>query len=191
MSIASPRRTLFLVALCVAVACDAPLHGTVRERPAPAPPLVLTDAAGAPFDLATEQGKVVLIYFGYTHCPDVCPTVLSTWARARRQLGTKAAGVRFVFVSVDAGRDTPTVARAYAMQFDSSFVGLTGTEEALGRIKRDWGFPAYPEGDPRTPDYGVVHPASTYVVDRRGRLLLLYSPGVTVEDMASDLRRLL
>jgi protein SCO1/2 len=172
-------------------ACDGPLHGTVRENPAAAPPLVLVDAAGAPFDLAAEQGKVVLLYFGYTHCPDVCPTVLANWARVRRELGTKAARVRFVFVSVDAERDTPAVAQAYAMQFDSSFVGLAGTEEALGRIKRDWGFAAFPEGDPRTPDYGVVHPAATYVVDRRGRLLLLYSPGVHVEDMASDLRQLL
>lgn len=190
------RRTALLPAALVACllaasACEGPVHGTVKERPAPAPPLVLADAEGRAFDLASERGKVVLLYFGYTHCPDVCPTVLADWARARRALGTKAAGVRFVFVSVDPDRDTPAVARAYAMQFDSSFVGLTGTEESLGRIKRDWGFAAFPEGDTRTPDYGVVHPASTFVVDRQGRLLLLYSPGVAFEDLASDLRKLL
>ena len=167
------------------------MHGAVIERPAAAPPLVLTDAAGARFDLSERSGDVVLLYFGYTHCPDVCPTVLADWARVKRALGARAAGVRFVFVSVDPARDTPEVARTYAMQFDSSFVGLSGSDAMLERIKRDWGFAAYPEGDPRLADYPVAHPASTFVVDRKGRLRVLYHPGVPVEELASDLRKLL
>lgn len=167
------------------------MHGSEIERPAPAPPLVLTDAAGMRFDLAERTGDVVLLFFGYTHCPDVCPTVLADWARVKRALGARAAKVHFVFVSVDPARDTPAVSRAYAMQFDSSFVGLSGSEAMLERIKRDWGFAAYPEGDPRTADYAVAHPASIYVVDRRGRLRVLYHPGVPVDELASDLRKLL
>ncbi len=188
-----PRLSLiaFACAALMAAGCDGPQHGAVIERPAAAPPLELQTLDGGSFRLADQAGDVVLLYFGYTHCPDVCPTVLADWARARRLLGAKAADVKFVFVSVDPARDSPEVAHAYAMQFDSSFVGLSGPEAAIDRIKRDWGFAAFPEGDTRANDYGVAHPASTYVVDRQGRLRVLYHPGVIVEDLASDLRKLL
>jgi protein SCO1 len=174
-------------------ACSEPLRGIVMEDPEPAAPLVLTDASGARFDLAASKGSVVLIYFGYTHCPDVCPTTLGDWARARRALGEEASRVRFVFVSVDPQRDTPTVAQAYAWQFDSSFVGLTGSEAELESLKKAWNIAAYPEtlGDPRSRDYAVAHPAHTYVVDREGRLRVLYEPGVRGEELAEDIRKLL
>jgi protein SCO1/2 len=172
-------------------ACDEPLRGIVMEDPEPAAPLVLTDASGARFDLAAARGSVILVYFGYTHCPDVCPTTLGDWARARRALGDEAPRVRFVFVSVDPQRDTPAVAQAYAWQFDSSFVGLTGSEAELESLKNAWHIAAYPEGDPRTRDYAVAHPAHTYVVDREGRLRVLYEPGVRGEELAEDIRKLL
>lgn len=193
--IARRSRLLRAVAACVALGlaagCDGPMHGSVIEQPSAAPPLVLADVAGARFELAERRGDIVLLFFGYTHCPDVCPTVLADWARVRQALGPKAEGVQFVFVSVDPDRDTPEVASAYAKQFDSTFVGLSGSTDALERIKRDWGFAAFPEGDPRSSDYGVAHPAATYLIDRQGRLRLRYAPGVTVEELASDLRQLL
>lgn len=167
------------------------MNGTVIEQPSAAPPLALTDASGARFVLGEHRGDIVLVFFGYTHCPDVCPTVLADWARVRQALGSKAERVRFVFVSVDPDRDTPEVASAYARQFDSTFVGLSGPSDALERIKRDWGFAAFPEGDTRSSEYGVAHPAATHLIDRQGRLRLRYTPGVTVEELASDLRRLL
>ena len=110
-----PRARLALaavIALGLAAGCDGPMHGTVVEQPSAAPPLVLTDASGARFELAERRGDLVLLFFGYTHCPDVCPTVLADWARVRQALGSKAEGVRFVFVSVDPDRDTPAVASA-------------------------------------------------------------------------------
>jgi len=185
------RSLLVLSSLVILAACDAPMHGREFEPPSPAPPLVLTGADGARFDLGERQGDVVVLFFGYTHCPDVCPTVLADWARAKRMLGARADGIRFVFVSVDPERDTPEVAGRYAMQFDSSFVGLSGSPDLVERVKRDWGLAAYPEGDPRGGSYTVAHPAAVFVVDRKGRLRLLIPPGAAVEDLASDLRNLL
>jgi protein SCO1 len=184
-------RLLAAVPLLVTAGCQEPLRGIVFEDPGPAAPLVLTDAEGTRFDLATHRGAVVLLYFGYTHCPDVCPTTLSDWASAKRALGEDADRVRFVFVSVDPGRDTPELALAYARQFDRDFVGLSGTEAEIEALKTAWRIAAYPEGDPRTRDYTVAHPAHTYIVDRQGRLRVLYEPGVRGEALAEDIRKLL
>lgn len=171
--------------------CGEPLRGIVFEDPEPAAPLRLMDAQGTAFELAAARDSVVLLYFGYTHCPDVCPTTLSDWARAKRALGADAARVKFVFVSVDPDRDTPESAHLYAKQFDSTFIGLTGTDAELEAMKTAWRIAAYPEGDPRTRDYTVAHPAHTYVVDRQGRLRVLYEPGVRGEELADDIRKLL
>jgi protein SCO1 len=184
-------RLLAAVPLLVTAGCQEPLRGIVFEDPGPAAPLVLKDAEGTRFDLATHRGAVVLLYFGYTHCPDVCPTTLSDWASAKRALGEDADRVRFVFVSVDPGRDTPELALAYARQFDRDFVGLSGTEAEIEALKTAWRIAAYPEGDPRTRDYTVAHPAHTYIVDRQGRLRVLYEPGVRGEALAEDIRKLL
>jgi protein SCO1/2 len=185
------RSVLCALAVLVLSSCGEPLRGIVFDDPEPAATLRLTGAGGETFDLAAARDTVVLLYFGYTHCPDVCPTTLADWARAKRALGDEAGRVKFVFVSVDPDRDTPEVARAYARQFDSTFVGLTGTDAELEAIKTAWRIAAYPEGDPRTRDYTVAHPAHTFLVDRRGRLLVLYEPGVRGEELAEDLRKLL
>jgi protein SCO1/2 len=185
------RLVLCALAALVLSSCGEPLRGIVFEDPEPAAPLRLVDARGAAFDLAAARDSIVLLYFGYTHCPDVCPTTLSDWARARRALGADAGRVKFVFVSVDPNRDTPEGAYRYARQFDSTFIGVTGTEAEIEALKTAWRIAAYPEGDPRTRDYTVAHPAHTYLVDRRGRLRVLYEPGVRGEELAKDLRKLL
>ncbi|MBX3174247.1 MAG: SCO family protein [Gemmatimonadaceae bacterium] len=180
------------LALTVGLAsCGEPQRGVRIQDPEPAAPLQFTAFDGTAFDLSAERGKVVLLYFGYTHCPDVCPTTMSDWARAKRALGERAANVRFVFVSVDPDRDTPELALKYARQFDSTFVGWAPDTEGLEALKRSWSIAAYPEGDTRERDYTVAHPAHTYVVDRQGRLRVLYEPGVRGEELAEDLRRLL
>jgi len=185
--------TLAIVAAVAltALGCDNSMRGVVIQNPDPAPPLALTAFDGTRFDLAAEKGNVVLLYFGYAHCPDVCPTTMSDWARARRALGDRADRVRWVFVSMDPDRDSPELALGYARQFDPSFLGVTGTDEQLESLKRAWGIAAYPEGDPRTRDYTVAHPAHTFVVDRRGRLRVLIEPGVGGEELAKGIRKLL
>lgn len=186
----SPR-SLLAAALALLAACAEPMRGVRIQDPDPAPPLTFTTFDGSQFDLAAEKGRVVLLYFGYTHCPDVCPTTMGDWARAKRALGDKADRVRFVFVSMDPDRDTPELAQAYARQFDPGFIGWTGSNDDIEALKRTWKIAAYPEGDTRERDYTVAHPAHTFVVDRRGRLSLLYEPGVSGEELAQDIRRLL
>jgi protein SCO1/2 len=172
---------------------ERPWHGIVRSPADPAPALVLAGAADRPetrVRLDSLRGQVVVLYFGYTHCPDVCPTTLSDWARAKRALGADTTGIRWIFVSVDPTRDAPVDADAYARQFDPAFRGTAPTDAELALLLADWSIAAYPEGDPRTPDYTVAHPAHTFVVDAEGRFRLMIPPGVPADDIADDLRRL-
>ena len=188
-----PRIVLLCSAVALAACGERPWHGIVLEPPTAAPPLVVAGASAVPatrFSLAEARGAAVLLYFGYTHCPDVCPTTLADWARARRALGGDTLGVRWVFVSVDPTRDTPDDAAAYARQFHPAFEGTALTDAELAPVLRDWSIAAYPEGDPRTPDYTVAHPAHSFVVDAEGRLRLMIPPGVRGDSIALDLRRL-
>jgi protein SCO1/2 len=195
MSMFRTSRLIAAVALgavgASACADKTPMHGVVIEDPAVAPPLVLVDANGKSFDLSKERGRAVLIYFGYTHCPDICPATLSDWARASRELGTASEKVRFVFVSVDPERDTPQVSYNYAHQFDAAFVGLTASDSALERIKKNWGFTVFREetGDPK--GYGVAHPGQSFVIDANGMIRLIFPPATKPGDIAADLRRLM
>jgi protein SCO1/2 len=172
----------------------APFHATVISDPVPASPITVRDSRGSLFDLGREKGKVVLVYFGYTHCPDVCPTTLADFARARKLLSPAQRSVlRFAFVSVDPGRDTPAAVEQYAWQFDSSFVGLAPTEAQVDSIKMAWGFAAgrEPGDDPTGKAYGVMHPAGVFLIDKEGLVRLVFSPGTKVEDIVEDLRRVL
>jgi len=189
------RRSALLLSIVLgALGCrERPWHGITMDPMAPAPPLTVAGSAEDPVTqvaLGAFRGDVVLLYFGYTHCPDVCPTTLADWARAKRALGADTAGVRWVFISVDPTRDTPATARAYATQFDPAFVGTAVSDGELAPLLKDWGIAAYPEGDPRTPDYTVAHPAHTFVVDADGRFHLMIPPGVRGDQIAEDLRRL-
>lgn len=182
-------------ALLAAAACKEkpPEHGTLIEDAQPAPPLHLTDAQGQAFDLAAQRGKLTFVYFGYTHCPDACPTTLTDWARAKALLGQKAPAVHFVFVSVDPERDTPEIAQRYARQFDSTFTGLVATPSQLETVKNVWGFAVERDEMPgmKTGEYGVSHPAGVYFVDADGKLKFVFAPGSKPDEIASDLKRLL
>ncbi len=194
MRTAAVRSAFFLVASASLVSCREPnpTHGVSIGDPQPAAALKLTAANGTPFDLAAEKGKIVLVYFGYTHCPDACPTTLSDWAKARRELGKVGDKVRFVFVTVDPERDTPQLAHDYVMRFDSSFVGLAANAEQLEQLKTAWGFAAGKEEMPGMAhdSYGVMHPAQSFVIDSKGRLIMIFPPGTKAADLAADLREL-
>ena len=182
-------------ALLALAACKGkpPEHGTLIDDAQPAPPLHLTDAQGRAFDLAAQHGKLTFVYFGYTHCPDACPTTLTDWARAKALLGKNAPAVHFVFVSVDPERDTPEIAQHYAMQFDSTFTGLAATAAQLDSVKNAWGFAVERDEMPgmKAGEYGVSHPAGVYFVDGDGKLKFVFSPGSKPAEIASDLKRLL
>ena len=181
-----------VISLTTLAGCGTPppMHGVGVGELLPAAPLVATRADGGRWELAAEKGHFVLLYFGYTHCPDMCPATLADWARAKRALGKQAVAVHFVFVSVDPERDTPAAALAYARQFDSTFVGLAPTAAQFDAITQAWGIAAVKEPAGTDGNYGIAHPAQAFLVDREGRVKLMYPPGTKAADLASDLRQL-
>lgn len=164
-------RKLIPVVLLLAVACrdKAPAPNLVTRATTPrlAPEMRLTAHGGQVFDLQNERGNVVLIFFGYTHCPDICPTTLADFAGVKRRLEGRADSVKFVFISVDPARDTPEKAMAYARNFDRSFIGLTGDSASLAQIQRGFRTASYIERD-TSPDYLVAHSASVYIIGADG-----------------------
>lgn len=166
-------------------------HGTAYEPPAKAPSVVLNNAAGGKFDLADQQGSVVLLFFGYTHCPDVCPTTLSDWKRVKAELGHNASRVKFVFVSVDPARDDPRTLHAYVSRFDPDFIGVTSDSTTLARIEQSFHVQSAKEQTGSASGYVVTHPSQTFVIDKDGNLRLLYSFGMKTSDVVSDIRELL
>lgn len=191
----TPKGHSCLVPLAVAfavVSCssDVTLHGAVIRDPLPAAPLVVTMSSGRPYELKSDTGKLVLLYFGYTRCPDLCPMMLSDWARAKGALGPAADGMRFVFVSVDSEGDTPQGTELYARQFDPSFIGLAPGAAELQVIMQVWGIVAFREEWSSPGKYGMAHPANSFLVDRKGRVLAMYAPETKWQDLVDDLRNL-
>ncbi len=137
--------------------------------PSAAPVLRLQRSDGRVFDLAQERGNVVLVFFGYTHCPDICPLTLVNFVGVRRRLGPRAERVRFVFVTVDPGRDSPERAMAYARQFDSAFIGLSGDSATLATVQRSFHVASWVTRD-SAGNVLVAHSATVFVVGRDGGL---------------------
>lgn len=167
-------------------------HGFLLEPPQQAPELDLIDQHRTPFRLADHDGNVVVVFFGYTNCPDVCPATLVYYTHVKRELGPLADRVRFVFVSVDPEYDTPEHLEQYVSRFDPTFYGLSGTEEQTARVVADYGVYVEKVPDDNSPvGYWVNHSALSYVIDTDGNLRLAHPFGVEPEDIAADLRQLL
>lgn len=182
----------FALAACLAPAPYTP-HGKVYEEPAPAPALNLTDHTGQAFDLAEHHGKVVLLFFGYTHCPDICPTALSDLARVRRELGRDADQLQVVFVSVDPERDTQRVLGHYVPAFDPSFIGLRGDPEQVAAAIAAYRVKVVRRELPESAlGYAMDHSTYVFVIDRDGLLRQRLIHGVeTTDAIVSDVRALL
>jgi protein SCO1/2 len=142
--------------------------------------------------LSDQRGQVVLLFFGYTFCPDVCPTTLGAWKRVHEELGKDAQDVRFAFITVDPERDAPERLKAHVETFSEDFVGLTGTPEELQPVYNAFG--VYFEKDAETESaagYLVNHTASAFVIGPDGQWRLRHSFGTPVEDVVHDIRELL
>ena len=151
----------------------------------------LTDHNGQPRTLADFRGKAVVMFFGYTQCPDVCPTTLSEVAEAMRRMGADAARVQVLFVTVDPARDTPQLLKNYIPAFDPSFLGLHGDAAALERTAREFKviYQKQPGSTPGT--YTMDHSAGAYLFDPQGRLRVYVSYGAGPDVFAHDLAELL
>jgi protein SCO1/2 len=158
----------------------------------PAADLRLTTQDGQEFRLSQERGKVVALWFGYTFCPDVCPTTLAELAQAQQRLGDDGKRFRIVFVTVDPERDTPARLREYVTAFGGSFTALTGSPERLAAARKAYGVVAEKRVVPGTSAaYLIDHSAFVYVVDPAGQLRLMFPFGMSVDDMVHDVKMLL
>jgi protein SCO1/2 len=151
--------------------------------------LELTDHAGRARRIEDFRGKAVVLFFGFTHCPDVCPTTLADTAQALKALGGDAERVQVLMVTVDPERDTPEALAKYVTAFDPRFLGLRGDLAATQRTAKE--FKVYFEKRKSGDGYSVDHSGQSYVIDRSGRLRLLVRPDRLEADLADDLRTLL
>jgi len=153
--------------------------------------LALADHHGKARTLADFRGKAVVIFFGFTQCPDVCPTALSALAEAMRRLGPDASRVQVLFVTIDPERDTADLLSRYVPAFHPSFLGLRGDAEATARVAKEFKV-IYQKVPGQTPDtYTMDHSAGLYLFDPQGRLRVFESHGQGAEAIAHDLAQLL
>lgn len=173
------------------LAVSQPGNALVLQAPRPLPAFSLVDQAGAPFGQERLAGHWSLVFFGFTHCPDVCPTTLNTLAGVADRLRAGDGPVpRVLMVSVDPMRDTPEVLAGYLPYFDPSFTGLTGEMAEVSRLARAVGVawhygPAGEDGG-----YTVDHTASLFLVDPQGRLAAIFSTPHRVEALSAEIRRI-
>lgn len=168
------------------------LNGAVLDPALPAPDFSLMRADGTQFQLSAYRGKIVLLYFGYTSCPDVCPATLAELRQAREALGSALTDqVQVVIVAVDPDRDTPERIQQYAEHFDKSFIGLSGSLDELQKIWDAYGITRTIEKSQSASGYLVSHTARVYLVDKFGALRLSFAFGTPPEDITHDLRLLL
>ena len=176
-----------------APAGSAGLRSGAFDPPRAAPDFTLPTPRGGEFRLSRHLGKVVALTFGYTSCPDVCPTVLAELAQVRERLGSAAKRVQVVYVSVDPERDTLTRLRAFTEQFDKTFLGLSGSLDQLAPVWKAYGVSVVrrelPGSKPLT--YLVHHSASVFLIDGAGRLRVMAPFGTPSDDVLHDVLILL
>lgn len=176
-------------ATLAAPAGRAALKAGAFDPPAPAPELSLQASNGGTLSLASYRGRVVLLEFGFTNCPKVCPTTLATLASVHKHLGADAKHVQVVFVTVDPERDTAAQLRAYLRGFNPGFVGGTGTPAQLAQVRRRYGVMAQRRNVGNS--YTVGHSSSVFLIDRQGRLRAMMPYGASADDYIHDVRVLL
>jgi protein SCO1/2 len=163
-------------------------QGSLIDPPVAAPQFELTDVDGQRVQLNDLDGQVVIMFFGYTSCPDVCPVTLTEFLQIRSRLGSQAENVSFVFVTVDPERDTPERMKKYLTNFDPEIIGLTGTRDELESVWASYGvYEAKLEGGSEE-NYLVDHSSRIYVIDADGNLLLTYLFGTENKVIAEDVR---
>jgi protein SCO1/2 len=170
-----------------------PADITVINPPKANADFMLTDQTGEIFHLSDLKGKIVLMAFGYTHCPDVCPITLARFKQIKEKLGADADRLAFMWVSVDGKRDTPARIAQYIAMFDPAFIALTGESETVREIITEYGgvFVINDSAGLRKENYTVDHTASHFLLDADGRWIRTYSYGAPVDTIVADLQKLL
>lgn len=181
------------VILLLAIGAAVALFGTpaaMQQAASIGGPFTLVDSAGKPVTDRAYRGKFMLVYFGYTYCPDVCPTTLNDVAEALDKLGAKADGVQPVFITVDPARDTPSVVGQYAAAFSPRLQGLTGSAEAIAAVAKEYRvYYAKHQTGPGPGDYTMDHSSILYVMNPQGQFAGVIRADETPDQMAADLAR--
>jgi len=166
-----------------------PEVAAVLSAPRPLPEFTLTDLDGAPLDRTRLLGHYTLLFFGYTNCPDVCPTVLAELAIAKRSLADLPAALQptVLFVSVDPARDSPEVLGRYVRHFNAAFLAATGTDDALTRIATSVGA-IYQRSTPVDGSYNVDHSAAMFLVDPKAALIAVFPAPHVAKQIVNDYR---
>ena len=198
-----------VLAACMPTSNLAPSQDDSVPRGKYDPPRIVSDFTltnhdGQPMKLSGLRGKAVLMFFGYTHCPDVCPLTLARMKSVKDALGNAADGVAFVMVSLDGARYTPEVMRKYVQSFDPSFIGLTGHEVRVRQIAKDYFLQfnqqevtvtATPSNNTHEqthdPSYLVMHTSYLYLLNRQGRWSIVYTAQTPTEIIAKDIQQVL
>ncbi|MEO7760909.1 MAG: SCO family protein [Casimicrobiaceae bacterium] len=191
---ASATALLLVVAIAVS-GCTKPTAESFKATDVTGAPFgrefALTDHTGKPRTLTDFKGKVVVVFFGYTFCPDVCPTTMAALREVKEKLGADAGKLQVLFITVDPERDTPQVLSVYVPAFDPDFLGLYGDAEATQKVAREFKV-LYQKSAGTTPtSYTVDHSAKVFIYDTQGRLRLLAAPDFSVDSYLHDVRMLL
>jgi len=190
------RLVAFLLVLGFAFSASAAqgpeFKGGVFDPPRAAPDFALKGSDGSDLRLSKFRGKVIALGFGYTFCPDVCPTTLADLAQARKKLGAAGKHLQVVYVTVDPERDTPERLRAYLDVFDKTFVGATGTPEQLSQVRKAYGISVAKQVfEGSSAAYLLHHSSFVYLIDRAGNLRMLSPFGRSAGDIVNDVKMLL
>lgn len=180
-----------LLAACSPASEEASYFGTDITGADFASGFKLTDHHGEIRQLSDYQGKVVALFFGFTHCPDICPTTMADLAAAMKLMGGNSDEVQVLFVTVDPERDTPEVLAQFVPSFDSRFIGLTGTTEEIDQVAKAFKIFYARQQEAGQTGYSFDHSAGVYVYDRQGKIRIYLKYGQKPVEIAHDLSRLL
>ena len=185
---------LFLIFICL-VSCqkthDESFAGTDISSVHMDTSFKLRDFNGRTRTLEDFKGKVVVLFFGFTHCPDICPTTMTDLKKTMNLLKDKASGVQVIFITLDPARDTEDVLKKFIPTFNSSFLGLTGSESEIDKVTTQFKIFYKKVNDGSKAGYTIDHSAGLYVIDKNGSVKLHISNGEKPEDIASDLKKLI
>ena len=184
---------ILAVALMIVVVFRKPytFNGTVIDPPLPVEDFVLQTGNNESFRLSEQSGKITLLFFGYTNCPDVCPTTFAEFKQVYKKLGDDAQNVRFVMVTADPERDTPNQISEFIRFFNPVFVGLSGERSELEKVYKEFSIFVEKQESGSAADYLVSHTANVFVLDQNKNLRITFPYGTSANDMTDEIIQLL